>query len=50
MGISIYDSSAAFRFEVPESNAPLAPQELQIGGTSRKLVTPMSNPELLVVL
>jgi hypothetical protein len=30
----IHDSSAAFRFEVPGSNVPLAPQELQIGGTS----------------
>jgi hypothetical protein len=35
MGYSqIYDSSAAFLFEVPGSNSPLAVQELQIGGTS----------------
>jgi hypothetical protein len=31
------DSSAAFLFEVPESNSPLVVQELQIGGTSRGL-------------
>jgi hypothetical protein len=31
-------SSAAFRFEVPAWSTPLAQQELQIGGTSRKLV------------
>src|SRR4029077_12322349 len=31
------DSSAAFRFEVPESNSPITPQELQIGGISRGL-------------
>src|SRR6516162_2309554 len=30
----IYDSSAAFLFEVPEQNLPLVLQELQIGGTS----------------
>ena len=38
-----------FDLKFLKSNAPLAPQELQISGTSRKLVTPMSNPELLVV-
>jgi hypothetical protein len=31
----IYDSSAAFLFEVPEQSSPLVLQELQIGGTSR---------------
>jgi hypothetical protein len=30
-------SSAAFLFEVPGSNSPLAVQELQIGGTRRLL-------------
>jgi hypothetical protein len=30
----IYNSGAAFLFEVPGSNSPLAVQELQIGGTS----------------
>jgi hypothetical protein len=35
MGTSkLIDSSAAFLFEVPESNSPLVVQELQIGGTS----------------
>jgi hypothetical protein len=34
MGTSkLIDSSAAFLFEVPGSNSPLAVQELQIGGT-----------------
>src|SRR5262252_8450620 len=34
MGTSkLIDSSAAFLFEVPGSNTPLAVQELQIGGT-----------------
>src|SRR3954469_25208701 len=37
MGTSkIYDSSAAFRFEVPGFISPLAVQGLQIGGTRRK--------------
>ena len=35
MGTSkLIDSSAAFLFEVPDSNSPLVAQELQIGGTS----------------
>jgi hypothetical protein len=29
------DFGAAVLFEVPGSNSPLVPQELQIGGTSR---------------
>jgi hypothetical protein len=29
----IYDSNAAFLFEVPERSSPLVVQELQIGGT-----------------
>jgi hypothetical protein len=35
MGTSkLFDSSAAFLFEVPESDSPLVAQELQIGGTA----------------
>jgi hypothetical protein len=37
----IYDSSAAFPFEVPERHLPLVVQELQMGGArtdSQKLV------------
>ncbi|MGA7938521.1 MAG: hypothetical protein WCA43_01335, partial [Bradyrhizobium sp.] len=34
-----FDSSAAFLFEVPGSNLPLAVQELQIGGTSVPVLT-----------
>jgi hypothetical protein len=33
------DFSAAFLFEVPEWNSPLVVQELQIGGTSHKLLS-----------
>jgi len=46
----IYNSSAAFLFEVPESNSPLVVQELQIGGTrgqampSLRLPAGMSGP------